>query len=105
MGTKCGICSAALPQTCESCRRQAKNGKRDNVVKAWYCEQCWEQFHGWNEGLRLEIPALWFVEGGQRWAWAEDGITESGYIAFGRGGYLEASWGSGTWKAVGDVMV
>lgn len=57
-----------------------------------------------NEQMYAQLPRLWFIDGGQRWAWAHGGAEKSGYIEFARDGKLLTSWGDGTWKAQGEEM-
>jgi len=103
----CHKCGGPPLRHCVNCRSKQSSGHLDAVVDVWYCTRCWGKFDEMNEQLRKEIPTHWYVEGGQRWAWADEGGERSkscGYIDFCRHGLLDTSWGKGVWELKGEDM-
>jgi len=96
----CPKCNGAFKRTCAYCKGtfSEADGKLEAVLKRdWYCCDCWKKYARHNEGLKAELPACWFIPGGQVWSWDAEGGRHRGTIEFDARGRLSTSWGRGSW--------
>lgn len=101
---RCGGVPDQDARRCMFCNMNKLYGHEDSVAGLWYCDECWKKYEAYNRELKGELSGHWFVEGGQRWAWANS--ERHGYIEFSTRGGLSTSWGRGSWMLRGkDMMV
>lgn len=101
---KCVQCGGVIEQQCACCGRQLADGHVDQVTGQWNCEDCWAAFARLNADMQGYLPDQWYVPGGQRWAWAVDGIASGQYLDFLRKGKMQTPQGSGSWWVNGQNL-
>merc|ERR1712151_1405730 len=77
---------------------------RNMDESTWYCNTCWDRFAQQSEAMKQELPAEWYVDGGQTWEWVNDKSQQKGTIEFDKKGTLQTTFGEGRWEVCDSAM-